>query len=71
MTKYFIEIRWDQTTRRWVWAVQTEDQMEAFGSAPFRWLAKRRAVNRLLDIKASKEEAERKKGLALKYEVEI
>lgn len=71
MTKYLIEIWWDQATRRWMWAVQTGDQMEAFSSAPFRWLAKRRAVNRLLDIKAGKEEAERKKALALKYEVEI
>lgn len=71
MTKYFIEIRWDQTTRRWVWAVQTEDQMVAFSSAPFRWLAKRRAINRLLDIKAAKDEAERMKDKSLSYEVEL
>lgn len=71
MTKHYIDVEWSDVLRKWTWAVQTEDEMKGYGSAPFRWLAKRRAINRLLEIKAAKDEADRNKDRALWYEVEL
>ena len=72
MTKYYIDIEWSRLAGTWRWTI-LEDGHELVGQgvSAFRWLAKRRAINRLLDIKASKDMAEKMKDKSLSYEVEL
>ena len=72
MAKYYINVRWRDGL--WRWEILKHPRswtVEASGQSSWRWLAKRRALSALMDIKAQQEEDERNEAREIHLEVDI